>query len=141
MSIILWYLLNYDKLYFQDLKTQLILWAQNTTLLTNIKRKLIGSCSTSNKLGPYFNHVATFGSWSEIHTRTHIHTHIHIHKQSFRERLDDGDFQYGLNVLLIILSSQVEKLDHLKPSTLLQSFRFHHCHQQLLPMFTLTKQI
>ena len=39
---------------------------------------------------------------------THIHTHIHIHKQSFRERLDDGDFQYGLNVLLIILFSQVE---------------------------------
>ena len=109
-------MLNHDKLYFQDLKTQLILWAQNTTLLTNIKRKLIGSCSTSNKLGPYFNHVATFGSWSEIHTRTHIRTHILVHKQSFRERLDDGDFQYGLNVLLIISSSQVEKLDLLKPS-------------------------
>ena len=75
------------------------------------------------------------------HTRTFIHTHILIHKQSFRERLDDGDFQYGLNVLLIISFSQVEKLDHMKPSTLLQSFRFYHCHQQFLPIFILTKQM
>ena len=86
----------------------------------------------TSTMSPHLGHGRRF---------THIHTHILIHKQSFRERLDDGDFQYALNVVLIILSSQVEKLDHLKPSTLLQSYRFYQGHQQFLPIFILTKKI
>ena len=92
----------------------------------------------TSTMSPHLGHGRKF---THTRTHTHVHTHIPIHKQSFRERLDDGDFQYALNVVLIILSSQVEKLDHLKPSTLLQSYRFYQGHQQFLPIFILTKKI